>query len=599
MVDLPMTIYYSIEEADNIIRISKEEFDSITVGIEKFIDKLVKEIQTFKEKRRRTCRIAFDGYLGIEWDRVLSKLNEASKDLKIRLRTYNFSECYDLNKLASIVEKSLSVDKTFGYVYRGKIVTVLDIKSVKNLRSKLLEDSKDADAIICFGPGSANPILRKDYDIIFYFDITRETLFNSSEKRPVYYIGDKVAVHQLMRRFYYIDGPILENHKKYILKYINWYIECNSIENLKLIPKKTYLSILSKVAEQPFRIKPLYYPVPWGGNWLKKIKNLPKEMPNSGQGCIVASENSIRINVNERILIEMPFQNLLWAYPEKILGNKVNKKFGGEFPFTYWYDDQINGGDMAIQVHADGKYLKEKFNEKIRQDESYYIVYAEEGAKTYLGLRENADVKEFYEKALKAEKEHVPFDHNMYVYSIPTKPGDYFLIPAGTVHASGRNQVVLEIDGGISAYSSGYTFHIYDYLRPDLDGSLRAIHIEHSFNVLKTYRREKWVLENLKQKPKLMRKGNGWAEYLIGERKDMYFKTCRLEFEKEIDDDTKRQFHMLTLVEGEKVLVKAENGREYILHFPDTLTVPASVGRYKIVNLGEGTAKVVKALIRL
>ncbi|MEM2740721.1 MAG: hypothetical protein QXD95_01020, partial [Nitrososphaeria archaeon] len=87
-----MTIYYSIEEADNIIRISKEEFDSITVGIEKFIDKLVKEIQTFKEKRRRTCRIAFDGYLGIEWDRVLSKLNEASKYLKIRLRTYNFSE---------------------------------------------------------------------------------------------------------------------------------------------------------------------------------------------------------------------------------------------------------------------------------------------------------------------------------------------------------------------------------------------------------------------------------------------------------------------------------------------------------------------------
>lgn len=100
---------------------------------------------------------------------------------------------------------------------------------------------------------------------------------------------------------------------------------------------------------------------------------------------------------------------------------------------------------MAIQVHANGKYLKEKFNEKIRQDESYYIVYTEEGAKTYLGLRENIDLKEFYEKALKAEKEHIPFDQNMYVYNIPTKPGDYFLIPAGTVHASGRNQVVLEI----------------------------------------------------------------------------------------------------------------------------------------------------------
>lgn len=113
---------------------------------------------------------------------------------------------------------------------------------------------------------------------------------------------------------------------------------------MKLIPKETYLSVLSKVSEQPFRIKPLYYPVPWGGNWLRKIKRLPKEMPNSGQGCIVASENSIRINVNEKILIEIPFQNLLLTYPEKILGEKVNKKFGGKFPFTYWYDDQINEG---------------------------------------------------------------------------------------------------------------------------------------------------------------------------------------------------------------------------------------------------------------
>ncbi|MCX8188125.1 MAG: hypothetical protein N3F64_00260 [Nitrososphaeria archaeon] len=592
-----MTIYYSIEEADNIIKVSNEEIDKIVVGIDKFTEKLIKEIQTFKEKRKRACRIAFDGYLGIDWGRILSRMNGMLKNFM--LKTYNFSEYYNINKLNDIVKKSLSVDKSFGYVYRGKIVTVLDIKNVKTLRTKLIEESKDSDAIICFGPGSANPILRRDYDMIFYFDITRETLFNSSEKKPVYYIGDKVAVHQLMRRFYYVDGPILENHKKYILKRIDWYVECNSIEDIKFIPKETYLLILSMVAEQPFRIKPLYYPVPWGGNWLKKIKKLPKEMPNSGQGCIVASENSIRININEKILIEMPFQNLLWAYPEKILGKKVNKKFGGEFPFTYWYDDQINGGDMAIQVHANGKYLKEKFNEKIRQDESYYILYTEKDAKTYLGLRENIDVKEFYEKALKAEKEHISFDHNIYVYSIPTKAGDYFLIPAGTIHASGKNQVVLEIDGGISAYSSGYTFHIYDYLRPDLDGSLRAIHLEHSFNVLKTYRREKWVLENLKQRPKLVREGMKWAEYLIGEREDMYFKTYRLEFEKEIEDNTNGQFHMITLVEGEKVIVKSENGRDYILYFPDTLTIPASVGRYKIVNLGEGVAKVVKALIRL
>jgi mannose-6-phosphate isomerase class I len=595
-----MTIYYSIEEADNKVTIPEENMKSILVGLDKFVDALIEEVTEFKKKMNRECRIAFDGYLGIDWNQIVSRLNGKSGGI-LKIRVYNFLEYYDINVLDKIVDESLSADKSFGYVYRGRLIKLLKIEKVQKLKTEILKNNEKMDAVICVGAGSANPILRKTYDKIYYFDMTRETLFNSSEKKPVYFIGGdkRIAVHQLMRRFYYVDGPVLDAHKKYILRYADFYVECNSIENMKVVPKNVYDYILSKVAEQPFRIKPLYYPVTWGGNWLKGIKKLPKEMPNSGQGCIVASENSIRIVVNEKILIEIPFQNLLWAYPSKILGDEVNKKFGGEFPFTYWYDDQIGGGDMAIQVHASGKYLKEKFNEKIRQDESYYIVYTAEGAKTYLGLRENADIREFYEKALLAEREHVPFDHNNYVFSIPTKPGDYFLIPAGTVHASGRNQVVLEIDGGISAYSSGYTFHIYDYLRPDLDGSLRAIHLEHSFKVLKTYRREKWVLRNLKQEPKLLRKGEGWAEYVIGEREDMYFKTHRLEFKEEIEDDTAGQFHMLTLVEGNRVLVVTHDGKEYVLDFPDTLTVPASVGRYRIVNLGEGTVKVVKALIRL
>jgi len=594
-----MTVYYSIEEADNCVKISEEELGRIGVGIEGFAEKILEGV--VKLKGGRACRIAFDGYLGVDWDRIISSVLEMSGESKVRLKALSFLESYNVKLLNEVVERSLSVDKTFGYVYRGRITELLDRNRVLELRAELLKSSREFDGVICYGPGSANPMLRRCYDIIFYFDITREALFNGSERKPVYYIGaeGKAAVHQLMRRFYYVDGPVLDAQKKYVLNYADWYVECNSFENLKAVPRETYFHILSKVAEQPFRIKPLYYPVPWGGNWMKEVKKLPREMPNSGQGCIVASENSIRIVVNEKILIEMPFQNLLWAYPEKVLGERVKEMFQGEFPFTYWYDDQIGGGDMAIQVHGSGRYLREKFNEKIRQDESYYIVYTAEGAKTYLGLRENADVKEFCEKAARAEREHVPFDHNLYVFSIPTKPGDYFLIPAGTVHASGRNQVVLEIDGGISAYSSGYTFHIYDYLRPDLDGSLRAIHIEHSFKVLKAYRRERWVLKNLVQKPKLLRKGESWAEYVIGERGDMYFKTHRLEFEKEVEDDTRGQFHMLTLVEGERVLIVSHDGKEYTLSFPDTLTVPACVGRYRIVNLGKGVAKVVKALIRL
>jgi len=277
----------------------------------------------------------------------------------------------------------------------------------------------------------------------------------------------------------------------------------------------------------------------------------------------------------------------------------VFRKFKGKFPLTYYYDDGIDGGHMAIQVHANGAYMKKHFNEPVRQDESYYILFAGPGAKTYLGLKDNVDIDAFRRAAIKAQQEIVPFDHERYVNSILSKPGDFFLIPNGTVHASGRNQAVLEIDGGISAYGPGYTFHIYDYLRPDLDGTLRSIHIEHSFNALKA-RRATWVSENLRETPRLLRSTEEGAEYLLGSWKGMYYEVHRLEFSSRMHDDTKGIFHALTLVEGESIMVQSEKKpkSKYNLGFPDTLIVPASMGKYVLLNLGAKPCKVVKAIVK-
>jgi mannose-6-phosphate isomerase class I len=484
----------------------------------------------------------------------------------------------------------------------------LNLRSVRALKKKLKNFKKKSESnsfrvVISFGYGSAIPFLRKLYDQIFYFDLTREELFNQSERHPIFFLGSKgqgPAVHEFLRRFYYIDSQVLNKQKRYVLRYMNWYVECNFSREPKLISKDIYYQILSSVAQRPFRIKPLYYPVAWGGNWLKKLKNLPPAMPNSGQGCIVASENSIRIRVNNLLILEIPFINLLWKESLKILGSHVSKKFHGEFPFTYWYDDGIEGGNMAIQVHPNNSYIREQFNEPIRQDESYYILHTGPGAVTYLGLKEDVDLRRFFKEAERAEKKGVPLEYERYVNSIPTKPGDYFLIPAGTVHASGRNQVVLEIDGGIAAYSPGYTFHIYDYLRPDLDGKLRPIHLKHAFNVIKEYRRANWVLTNLKQTPRLIRSGDDWAEYLLGQRNDMYYAVYRLEFKTQIEDDTKGGLILLSLVEGDSVIVQSESDPEkrYVLKFPDTLTVPACVGKFLIISPKGEPCKVVKALIK-
>lgn len=115
----------------------------------------------------------------------------------------------------------------------------------------------------------------------------------------------------------------------------------------------------------------------------------------------------------------------------------------------------------------------ENFDELGTQDEGYYIVATGHGAKTYCGLREGVDKDKFFEKIKQSEKEHTEIDYKQYVNGVDSVPGRQFLIPGGTIHASGRNQLILEIG---SLTMGSYTFKLYDYLRKDLDGNPRPIH---------------------------------------------------------------------------------------------------------------------------
>ena len=602
-----MSIYYSIEEAINRPKIRREWGDSIVVGLENVCQFISNLISQYVEHKKRGCLLALDGYLGVDWECIVSKINESLRGKNLGAELLNIHSYLKTgSEIDRMIDPYLGRDSHFGYVFKSSFEQFFDSSKLEGLKKKLKvfrkKSSKKSTVMMCYGCGTAMAALRNSFDYVFYFDLTREELFNRSEKRPISLLGAREGskpVHQFLRQFYYVDSQALDRQKRYVLRHMDWYVDSNLTDALKLVPKNDYERILSTVAQSPFKVKPLYYPVSWGGTWLKKLKQLPDSMVNSGQGFLVANENSIKIALDD-ISLEIPFQNLLWKEPIKILGNSTFKKFKGAFPLAYWYDDGIEGGHMAIQVHPNGAYMKRKFNEPMRQDESYYILHTGSGAKTYLGLKEETDIEKLYQAVCMSEKEGIPFDVDKYINSISTKPGDYFLIPAGTVHASGKNQAVLEIDWVITAYSPGYTFHIYDYLRPDLDGTLRPIHVTHAFNVLRRERKAKWVLKNLKQKPKLIGRGDTWAEFLIGRRKDMHYEVHRLEFTKSKRDETMGKFHALTLVEGDSVLVQSREEPDKLskLDFPDTLIVPACLGKYEITNLGNKPCKIVKALVK-
>ena len=116
-------------------------------------------------------------------------------------------------------------------------------------------------------------------------------------------------------------------------------------------------------------------------------------------------------------------------------------------------------------------------------------------------------------------------DYENYVNEVESMPGRPLLIPGGTIHVSGRNQLILEIG---SLTMGSYTFKLYDYLREDLDGKPRPIHSYYGEQVLKEERTEKFVYEHLVKEHMLLHRGEGYEEYMVGEDELVYYSTRRL-----------------------------------------------------------------------
>jgi len=598
--------WYSLDEALNTPQVPEEWAERVVVGDAQICRHILASCDKLAQQKGRPCRVALDGYLGVDWNKVAQELKRQSALLNLRIVCVDVSTCYrparDVDKM---VEYCLKNDPYFGYVYKGSLRDFLDPRKTTALlkRFDALSRDKRLTALICYGVGATVTARAARFDRVGYFDITRETLVGRIEKeqvRPLATRRGSLSARLSFKRLSYVDHIILNKQKQRILDKLDWYIDANDDACPKLVPGSVYEGLLRAISEYPFRLKPVYMPGVWGGQYLKRIRGLPSEMVNCAF-CfeVIPQEQAVRVAIGKTGL-EIPSYNLLYSQPINVMGQKSFKAFGYYFPVTANYDDTYRGGHLAIQVHPDGNYLRRQFNERTQRDESYYAVKTWKGARTYHGLKDETDLEKLRKLSLRAERNNIPFDHDKYVNSWSSRPGDLFLIPAGTVHASGGNQLVLELDLDPAWGPTEYTFHIYDYLRRNLDGTLRTIHIDHAFAVIRPERRTRWVAENLKQKPRVVRKGKGWAEYSLGTYREMRHSTHRLEFEKRIECETRGRFHVLALVKGKKVLVHSLKypERQCRLKYTEALIVPACMGRYAIVNLGKTPCHVTKSFLK-
>lgn len=589
--------------------LGKETIEGVTCGTLKSASKLASEFAGMLKDGHGVV-VALDGYTTADWTRLVNCLSQQLAAKGIEMEAVKFSDIYKSEKemhemLDPYLEWDTSKDPTllYGKVFRGGYPAIFDENKKNGLKASLKEAKAAAGKVtVVYGYGCLDKEFRELYDVKCYLDVTpKESILRIRRGQFANY-GDKVAnkVNLSIRRCYYADFEMAVGLRGELLRegVLDWYLPSDDPDGLQLMSRQTMEEMLSALALYPFRCRPAYLEGVWGGTYIQKLRHLPDTMKNCAWVFdLIPMEVSIVVQAGEN-QVEFPYFTFLQKEGVPVMGEPCVKKFHGYFPIRFNYDDSWHSnGNMSIQCHSGEKWNKENYDEFGRQDESYYIVEAGQDAKTFIGFRDDADTDEFIEKIKKADTEHEPFDYMKYVSYEESKPGLQVMIPAGTIHSSGRNQLVLEI-GSLTIGS--YTYKLYDYLRKDLDGKPRPIHTWYGERNLAFERKTSWVRQNIIQKPRTVREGDNWREIILGESDLLYFSLRRLDFQTSIEDDTKGKFHVLSVVNGERIRIRSIDHpeRSFEARYLDIVVVPANMGRYVVENLRTEPVSVHKTMLK-
>lgn len=307
----------------------------------------------------------------------------------------------------------------------------------------------------------------------------------------------------------------------------------------------------------------------------------------------VPEENSLCLKVDD-VVIEIPSQDLVLLQPRPLLGEKVHARFGAEFPIRFDFLDTMQGQHLSLQVHPLTEYIQNEFGMHYTQDESYYMLDAGDDASVYLGVKNGVDKKAMLEDLAAAQRGEKSFDDERFINKFPAKKHDHFLIPAGTIHCSGSNAMVLEV----SATPYIFTFKLWDWDRVGLDGQPRPVHLEHGEQVIQWERDTTWVEENLINAVKPIAEGEGWREESTGLHEREFIETRRHWFKETVSHDTEGQVNVINLIEGREAIVESPSGafEPYVVHYAETFIIPANVGEYTIRPYGESEGKEIATL---
>ncbi|TDS11938.1 class I mannose-6-phosphate isomerase [Sphingobacterium paludis] len=533
--------------------------------------------------------VLLDGYVGVFWSEVESLLQQ---EFDQRAVTVRWVRTQDYIKKDDVLEKMVSP-------FLGAADSVWGTKTTLQL-SDFFEDGYreqkpaiDGELCIVIGMGAA--LLPWDVPVI-YLDIPKNEIQYRMRAGAINNIGSvkRLTPTAIYKRFYFVDWVVLNDYKAQIAPRISIVADAQRVDSLHWLYAADLRNALHEMGQSVFRVRPWFEAGAWGGHWMQEhIDGLNKDEVNYAWSFeLIVPENGLLLESSGK-LVEVAFDWLMLFENEAVLGKHASV-FKTEFPIRFDFLDTFDGGNLSIQCHPSLPYIRKHFGESITQDETYYILDCKPDAQVYLGFQEDIDPVAF-RKALD-ESQHVqePMDIEQYVQVLPAKKHDLFLIPNGTVHSAGSNNLVLEI----SATPYIFTFKMYDWMRLGLDGKPRPINIAHAFQNLNFDRKGEEVGKTLLSRPYVLQEGADWQLIHLPTHADHFYDVHRLEFDNEISVETQHVCHVLMLVEGSTIVLETQDGTTKQFQYAETFVIPAAAGSYKLRNAGQGRAKVVKAFVR-
>ncbi len=540
------------------------------------------EVLSADVARRRPGVLAVDGPAALQWERFIASLSDGLGAAGVPIRMLDVRSSLvpweEIRRRTAAAE--LPGDPVFARTYEGSLSELFDGLPAARVTGK--------DMTLVFGPGSA----LVDHDVLWYADLPKRLALDAIQRGRAGNVGQAPDEPGSQRRLLFVDWPMLDRHKQELAGRVDRYIDLSDPNVPFSLEGDALRRSLSALAVRPFRTRPTFLPGPWGGQWLRRVLGVPTDAPNVAWSYeLITPESGILLGDSEPA--EVGFELLMSEHAPRVLGADVAERFGQSFPIRFDYLDTVDGGHLSIQCHPSETYMSETFGLPYTQHETYYVMVTTPGAKIFLGLREDADLHAFEAEAELAEQPGEAFEPERYLQTHPAEQHRLYLIPAGTPHASGAGNVVLEI----SATPYVYTLRFYDWLRRDLEGALRPVHLRHAFSNLDPRRRGESVRE-LMPEPSVVRRGSGWSELALGRSPELFFAVHRLDFDDEIADETGGRFHALNLAGGDEIEVETSAGAVHPLSYAETIVIPAAVGGYRLRRVRGGPCKVVKAFVR-